>query len=82
MTRRDFIDGTPLLHAVVGSACAYEILALSTGKVPTLSQVCRKFRAFEILMLGVLLAHLHIAEKEMECLISSSDSFPATFPQP
>lgn len=48
-----------VLRAVVGTACAYEVLALTTRQVPTLSAMCRRHRWFEALLLGGLVSHFH-----------------------
>lgn len=47
------------LRTVVGCCCSYEVLALITGKVPTISSFCRHHRIIEMVMLGALVVHLH-----------------------
>lgn len=54
-----------VLKTVVGGACAYEVYALVSGRVPTLSKLCRRHRAFEAFLLGTLVIHFHRQEKEL-----------------
>lgn len=51
------------VHTLVGAGCAYEVFALSTRKVPTLSKFCRTHRWFEVTLLVALIVHFH-REKE------------------
>lgn len=51
------------MKRVVGCICAYEVLALTTHKVPTISSLCRHHRVVEAALLGMLIAHLHHKEK-------------------
>lgn len=46
-------------RAIVGTACAYEILALATRKTPTISALCKRYRWFEAALICGLLFHLH-----------------------
>jgi hypothetical protein len=39
--------------------CAYEVTAVATGRLPTVSSACRRHRGLEAALLAVLLAHLH-----------------------
>lgn len=39
--------------------CAYEMAALTSRRLPTVSALCREHRWLEAAMLAVLLAHLH-----------------------
>jgi len=43
----------------VVALCAYETAAIVTGRVPTVSSLCRKRRWVEAVLLAVLLTHLH-----------------------
>jgi len=52
------------VHAVIGAACAYEVFALTTRKVPTLSKICRHSKSFELLLLGTLVVHFHMERAE------------------
>lgn len=45
----------------VAALCAYEVTAILTGRLPTVSSVCRRRRWVEAALLAVLLAHLHHA---------------------
>ena len=44
---------------VVGTTCAYEVFALATGRVPTISAWCRKHRSIEAVILLGLITHFH-----------------------
>lgn len=48
----------------VSLLCGYELAAIATGKVPTLSQIFRRHRIAEAAFIGWLLAHLHSKLKE------------------
>jgi hypothetical protein len=43
----------------VVALCVYEACALTSGKLPSVSALCRKSRLVEAGLLAVLLAHLH-----------------------
>jgi len=45
--------------AVVGLAL-YEVAAITTRRLPTVSQLCRRRRWVEVALLAVLLTHLHV----------------------
>lgn len=47
------------MRVFVGAACGYEVFALATRKVPTLSACCRKHRFLEVVLIGGLLVHFH-----------------------
>jgi hypothetical protein len=47
--------------AAVVALCAYETAAVVTGRMPTVSAMCRRRRWVEAALLAVLLAHLHHA---------------------
>lgn len=60
---------TPSRTAVQGAitaACAYEIIAIGTGRVPTISSLCRRHRTLEALFLAWLLVHLHREQKAID----------------
>lgn len=40
--------------------CTYEAAAVTSRRLPTLSQLCRRRRWVEAALLAVLLAHLHV----------------------
>lgn len=48
---------------LVGLGCSYEVFALTTRRVPTLSQYCRRHRWFEAALFGSLLIHFHIRKE-------------------
>jgi hypothetical protein len=51
------------LRPVVAAACAYEVYALASRRVPTISRLCRRHRALEVLLLAALIIHFHYREK-------------------
>lgn len=56
------------VRTAVGAACAYEVFALTTRKVPTLSKMCRHSKSFECLLFGTLALHFHLERKLVERL--------------
>lgn len=46
-------------RVLIGAACCYELAALATGRVPTISSLCRRHRAAEAVLIAALLTHLH-----------------------
>jgi hypothetical protein len=52
-------DGYVIIRMVVAAGCAYEVFALVTQRVPTLSHVCRTNRWVEGLVLSCLVLHFH-----------------------
>lgn len=61
-----FIPQRQLTATAVGVSllCGYELAAVITGKVPTVSAVCRRHRVAEAAFLGWLLVHLHAKVRE------------------
>ena len=51
------------VEAVVAAGCAYEVVALVTRRVPTLTSICREHRWAEGLLLTWLVFHLHYYRK-------------------
>lgn len=51
-------------RTLVGAACSYEVFALTTRKVPTISMWCRKHRSLEAVILIGLVVHFHDELKE------------------
>lgn len=45
--------------AMVAGLCVYETVAIMTGRLPMVSQLCRRHRWVEAGLLAVLLTHLH-----------------------
>ena len=46
-------------QAVIGFACAYEMTAILSKKVPTITMLCRQHRWLEASFLSWLIIHLH-----------------------
>lgn len=46
--------------------CIYEPIALVTGKVPTVSDMCRRHRALEAAFVALWFTHIHFKIKVME----------------
>lgn len=46
------------LHACVAMACAYEVAAITVGRVPTISALCRQRRWLAPVIVGGLAVHL------------------------
>jgi hypothetical protein len=57
------------LRAGVSACCAYEIFAISTRRIPTISHVCRKHRWIEAGMTVAWLTHIHLEKYRQEKLI-------------
>ena len=51
------------LRWAVGAACAYEVAALTTGAVPTISRLADRYPAFGALVVGALAWHFHPVTK-------------------
>jgi hypothetical protein len=54
-----------IAQAAISTACAYEIAAIITKKVPTISYLCRKHRWAEVLLLSWLMVHLHRRREDL-----------------
>jgi hypothetical protein len=52
-------EGFVVLRGIVAAGCAYEVFALVTKRVPTLSHICRTNRWVEGLLLACLVLHFH-----------------------
>lgn len=71
----NFRDGRELtraeiaLRAGVTACCAYEIFALSTRRLPTISTVCRRHLWLEAGMTAAWLAHVHVEKYRQEKLL-------------
>lgn len=55
--RRPTIPETPLTKAVVAGLCAYEVAAITTGRVPTISTLNRRHPALGVVLLSALALH-------------------------
>lgn len=51
------------LRATVATVCAYEVAAISTGRVPTVSALCHQRRWLTPCVLGGLALHLLITPR-------------------
>lgn len=47
------------LRWAVGAACAWEVAALTTGAVPTISRLAARHPAFGAVVVGALAWHFH-----------------------
>jgi hypothetical protein len=52
-------DLSPAARTAVVALCAYEAVAVTSRRVPTVSMLCRRHRWAEAVLLAILLAHLH-----------------------
>jgi hypothetical protein len=52
-------DLSPATRTAVVALCAYEAVAVTSRRIPTVSMLCRRHRWTEALLLAVLIAHLH-----------------------
>ena len=50
--------------AGIAVLCAYEIIAVATGKVPPITDLCRRHRAAEAILIAWLLIHFHRKSEE------------------
>lgn len=48
-----------IVTTVFAGVCAYECAAVTSGRLPTVSQLCRRRRWVEAGLLACLLVHLH-----------------------
>lgn len=58
-------SGLTATGAVVCTCCTYEVAAILSQRVPTISQMCKQHRWAEVVIVGWLLIHLH--RKEAMC---------------
>ena len=68
--------------SAVVAICAYEATAILTGRLPTVSVLCRRRRWVEAALLAVLLAHLHHAVAVIEGARQEAGTVPPTPPIP
>lgn len=47
------------LRWAVGLACAYEVVALTTSRIPTISRLANRYPAFGAAVVGALAWHFH-----------------------
>jgi len=57
MDHREFGHAEPFLRILVAATCAWEVLAITTGRVPTVSRISRRSPMFADAVLAVLDIH-------------------------
>jgi hypothetical protein len=57
MTGREFGYADPILRAVVASACVWEVAALTTHRLPTISRLSKRHPLFRVAVLATLAHH-------------------------
>jgi len=55
--RRVHIPETPLTKAVVAALCAWEVAAITTGRVPTITTLNRRYPVLGVVLVGALALH-------------------------
>ena len=55
--RRVHIPETPATKAVVAALCAWEVAAITTGRVPTITTLNRRYPALGVVLVGALALH-------------------------
>lgn len=55
--RRVHIPETPATKAVVAALCAWEVAAICTGRVPTITALNRRHPAIGVALVGALALH-------------------------
>lgn len=63
---RGCVTSRDAVQSAITALCAYEIVAIGTGKMPTVSTLCRKHRSLEALFLAWLMVHLHREQKHAQ----------------
>jgi hypothetical protein len=48
-----------MTKAAVACLCLYEVGAITTGRVPTITAVCRRWPVLKVVLLGSLAVHLY-----------------------
>lgn len=62
-----------LLRAAVAAVCTYEVMALATRRMPTVSRICRQHRWVEGVILAGLVVHFHLEEQMLTRWLVSPD---------
>lgn len=62
MPDREFGCADTFLRGVVATACAWEVVAITTRKVPTVSRISRRHPWFAAAVTGVLVWHFRPLE--------------------
>lgn len=55
--RHLIIPETPLTKAIVAALCAYEVAAITTSRVPTITALHRRWPAVGAVLVGALALH-------------------------
>lgn len=73
MTRAQRIDRAG--KSFVVALCVYEAVAITTGRVPTISGLCRRRRALEAAFVAAWIVHIHVqfAEKAARAAIAEEE---------
>lgn len=56
---RVVIPETPATKALVAALCAYEVAAIATGRIPTITALNRRFPLIGAALLGALAIHFY-----------------------
>ena len=62
MQYQEFGVAEPYLRAAVAAVCAYEVVAITTHAVPTVSWVARRYPVTGVIVLAVLAKHFQPLE--------------------
>lgn len=62
MTGSEFGAADPVLRALVAAICAYEVVAIVTRKVPTVSRIARRYPVAGAVVLAGLARHFEPLE--------------------
>jgi len=57
MTGREFSHADPVLRTVVAVACAWEVVAITTHRLPTVSRLSKRHPLFRAAVLAALAHH-------------------------
>ena len=55
--RAPHIPETPATKAIVAALCTYEAVAITTGRVPTITALDRRWPAVGVVLVGALALH-------------------------
>lgn len=57
MTGPEFTVADTVLRAMVAAACAYEVVAITTRRIPTISRIAHRYPATGVIVLAALARH-------------------------
>ena len=57
-----------MFKAIAGGLCAWELAALATGRIPTLTKICAKHKILGPVLVGALTIHLYRQGDKRQCL--------------